>query len=77
MLHVFTVHTYIYITIIFLENRMLDALSVFLSVPLPKKSIEFDDNPHVSIFINIKHFQSDCIFSLLLKCYYFFNELFY
>lgn len=31
------------------ENRILDALSVFLSVPLPKKAKEFDDNPHVSI----------------------------
>jgi len=30
---------------------MLDALSVFLSVPLPKKSNELEDNPHVSISV--------------------------
>lgn len=30
---------------------MLDALSVFLSVPLPKKSNELEDNPQVSVSV--------------------------
>jgi len=38
------------------ENRILDALSVFLSVPLPKKAQESENNPHVSILIDISHF---------------------
>lgn len=33
-----------------IENRILDAMSVFLSVPLPKKTKELDDNSHVSTF---------------------------
>lgn len=36
-----------------IENRILDALSVFLSVPLPKNSQEFDNNSYVSK--NIKY----------------------
>lgn len=38
------------------ENRILDALSVFLSVPLPKKAGESDNNPHVSILIDYSNF---------------------
>jgi len=35
--------------IIISENRILDALSVFLSVPFPNKTRDFDDNPNVCI----------------------------
>lgn len=33
---------------IILENRILDALSVFLSIPFPNKANDSDINPNVS-----------------------------
>lgn len=42
------------ISYIILENRILDALSVFLSIPLPTNSKKIEDDSHVSnIYIYI------------------------